>query len=85
MRGVRYVIHCAGDVHIGWRNLERQRHVNVTGTAVIAEATRSAGARLIHVSTVDTLPASADGTPVSGISWRAAGERLNKIESELLR
>ena len=52
-RGVRCVIHCAGDVHIGWRNLDRQRRVNVLGTRVIAQSAREVGARLVHVSTVE--------------------------------
>jgi dihydroflavonol-4-reductase len=63
-RGVRYVVHAAGDLHIGWQNLTRQRLVNVQGTAHVAEAAAEAGARLVHVSTVDTLPASCRGEPV---------------------
>ncbi len=65
MDGVGYVIHAAGDLHIGWRNLERQRRINVQGTAHVAQAVRTQGARLVHVSTVDTLPASTDGSPVN--------------------
>jgi dihydroflavonol-4-reductase len=64
VRGVRYVIHAAGDLHIGQRHLERQRRVNVQGTAHVAEAARLAGARLVHVSTVDVLPASRNGVPI---------------------
>jgi dihydroflavonol-4-reductase len=56
--GVRYVIHAAADLHIGWRNWQRQRTANVLGTQVIATACREADCRLIHVSTVDTLPAA---------------------------
>ncbi len=62
--GVSYVIHSAGDLHIGWRNLERQRQTNVVGTAHVAQAARDVGARLVHVSTVDALAASDDGQPV---------------------
>jgi dihydroflavonol-4-reductase len=64
-RGVRYVIHAAGDLHIGQLHLERQRRVNVHGTANVAQAARLFGARLVHVSSVDALPASHDGTPVN--------------------
>lgn len=56
--GARYVIHAAADLHIGWQNWQRQRMANVDGTRVIATACREADCRLIHVSTVDTLPAA---------------------------
>jgi dihydroflavonol-4-reductase len=65
VQGTRYVIHAAGDLHIGRLHLERQRRVNVQGTAHVAQSARSAGARLVHVSTVDVLPASRDGAPVN--------------------
>jgi dihydroflavonol-4-reductase len=64
VRGVRCVIHAAGDLHIGWRHLERQWQVNVHGTTLVAQAARREGARLVHVSTVDTLPPSRHGRPV---------------------
>jgi dihydroflavonol-4-reductase len=65
VEGVRFVIHAAADLHIGWRTWERQRKANVRGTQVVARACRDAGARLIHVSTVDTLPAApSHDTPV---------------------
>jgi dihydroflavonol-4-reductase len=53
--GVRCVIHCAGYVHIGWSGSEMHHAVNVVGTANVADAALSADARMIHVSTVDTL------------------------------
>lgn len=54
-RGVSLVVHAAARVHIGWTGLEAQRHVNVEGTRNVARAAREAGARLVHVSTVDTV------------------------------
>ncbi len=54
-QGVNRVIHAAARVHIGWSGLEEQRAVNVEGTRNVAMAAREAGARLVHVSTVDTV------------------------------
>lgn len=53
--GVDAVIHCAGEVYIGWSRLEPIRAANVDGTRAVAAAARKAGARLIHVSTIDVL------------------------------
>lgn len=53
--GVDIIIHCAGMVGIGRRELARYREANVQGTAALARACRQTGARLVHVSTVDTL------------------------------
>lgn len=57
--GCQAVIHSAAMVHIGYQRLEEARRVNVQGTETVATACRQAGCRLIHVSTVDTLPAAA--------------------------
>ncbi len=61
--GVRFVVHSAGMVHVGWRHLAEMRHINVEGTRVVARAARRAGARLIHVSSVDALGLRGDGEP----------------------
>lgn len=53
--GVDRVIHAAGMVHIGWTGLAQQRSVNVDGARNVARGARLAGARLVHVSSVDTL------------------------------
>jgi dihydroflavonol-4-reductase len=50
-------------VHCGWRHLAEMRHVNVEGTRVVARAARRAGARLIHVSSVDAIGLRSDGVP----------------------
>jgi dihydroflavonol-4-reductase len=55
MADVDQVIHAAAVVHIGWTGLDVQRAVNVEGTRAVAEAARAAGARLVHVSSVDAL------------------------------
>ena len=61
--GATYVVHSAGMVHVGWRHLAEMRHVNVEGTRVVARAARRAGARLIHVSSVDAIGLRSDGVP----------------------
>lgn len=53
--GVDVVIHSAGHVHIGWTQLREHREINVEGTRNIARATREAGAKLVHVSSVNAL------------------------------
>lgn len=59
--GAASVVHAAGYVHCGWRNGEAMREVNVEGTRHVARAARRAGARLIHVSSVDTIGIRHDG------------------------
>ena len=54
-RGVGLIVHAAARVHIGWSGLGEQRLVNVEGTRNVAHAAREVGARLVHVSTVDTV------------------------------
>jgi len=54
-QGVQFVIHAAGFVHIGWKNLEQHRAINVEGTRTVAAAARQAGARMVHVSGVNAL------------------------------
>jgi dihydroflavonol-4-reductase len=45
-------------IHIGWQKLEESRRVNVEGTGQVVQACLQHQARLIHISTVDTLPAA---------------------------
>jgi len=61
--GSACVVHAAAMVHCGWRHLEEMRQVNVAGTRAIAQAARVAGARLVHVSSVDAIGLRADGQP----------------------
>ena len=71
--GTDVIIHSAGHVQIGWSQQEEHRTINVEGTRNVAVAARQAGARLVHVSSVNALglgrlenPAT-EGTALSGI------------------
>ena len=61
--GVSCVVHSAAFVHCGWRHGDAMREVNVEGTRRIARAARRAGARLVHVSSVDAIGLRPDGEP----------------------
>jgi len=61
--GASFVVHSAAMVHLGRRHLEEMRRVNVEGTRLVARAARRAGARMIHVSSVDAIGLRADGQP----------------------
>jgi len=61
--GATFVVHSAAMVHCGWRHLDEMRRVNVEGTRRVARAARLAGARLIHVSSVDAIGLRTDGGP----------------------
>jgi dihydroflavonol-4-reductase len=52
---IETVFHAAAMIHLGWSQLEPARQVNVVGTRNVCQAARDVGARLIHVSSVDTL------------------------------
>jgi dihydroflavonol-4-reductase len=54
-QGVGCVVHAAGHVRIGWTGLELHRAINVEGTRHVAAAANEAGARVVHVSSVDAL------------------------------
>jgi dihydroflavonol-4-reductase len=58
-QGADKVFHAAARVHIGWTGLELQRAINVEGTRHVAQAAKEVGARMVHVSSVDTM---GDGT-----------------------
>lgn len=55
MKGVWGVVHAAGCVLLGWRNAELHDAVNHWGTQHVAEAARRVGARMVYVSTINTL------------------------------
>jgi dihydroflavonol-4-reductase len=61
--GSAFVVHAAAMVHCGWRHLDEMRRVNVIGTEMVARCARRAGARMIHVSSVDALGLRSDGRP----------------------
>jgi dihydroflavonol-4-reductase len=54
-QSVEVVIHAAGNVHIGWTQLDAHREINVQGTQNVASAARESGARLVHVSSINAL------------------------------
>ena len=61
-RGVRCVIHSAAWVGIGWSQKSIAERANVLGTRNICRAIGDQETRLLHVSTVDTLPAASEPT-----------------------
>src|SRR6187551_3820447 len=54
-QGMDVVIHSAGHVHIGWTQLREHLDINVEGARNVAQAARAAGAKLVHVSSVNAL------------------------------
>ncbi len=87
VEGCQAVIHSAAMVHIGYQRLEEARRANVQGTETVALACRRAGCRLVHVSTVDTLPAAqTPDKPLSeedpGVPKIACTYVISKRESE---
>jgi dihydroflavonol-4-reductase len=53
--GVDAILHSAAQIHLGWKEQELSRRVNVEGTRAIVQAAKREQARLVHVSTVNTL------------------------------
>jgi dihydroflavonol-4-reductase len=53
--GVQAVIHAAGHVHLGWKQVEQHQAINVEGTRHVAAAARAEGAKLVHVSSSNAL------------------------------
>ncbi len=65
MQGVTAVIHAAASVHIGWSGMAEAQAVNVEGTYHVAQAALAAGARMVHVSSIDALAVWRGGPPVT--------------------
>jgi dihydroflavonol-4-reductase len=65
MRGVDCVVHSAALLHIGKTNLGLSRAINVEGTRNVVTASQEAGARMVHVSTVDTMGVGRPGALAS--------------------
>lgn len=88
IEGCSAVIHAAAMIHIGWDRLDASRRVNVAGTASIVRACSASNVRLVHVSTVDTLPAAVDRQhPISesyreGVAKPRCTYVISKTESE---
>ncbi|HEX4130702.1 MAG TPA: NAD-dependent epimerase/dehydratase family protein [Pirellulales bacterium] len=82
MRGVDRVIHAAGHVHIGWSGLDTHRAINVEGTRNVARAARDAGARMVHISTVDTLGLGTRAQPADEETPADAAVRYPYVQSK---
>ncbi len=63
VEGAEVVVHSAAMVHCGWRHHDEMVAANVEGTRIIAAAARRAGARFVHVSSVDAIGLRPDGQP----------------------
>lgn len=61
---VDLIVHSAAMIHLGHSKRDASFKFNVDSTKILAESARRREIRMIHVSTVDTLPASPDGNPV---------------------
>lgn len=85
--GCRAVIHSAAMIHIGFTRLDEARRANVQGSANVAAVCRTSGARLIYVSTVDTLPAAQSAAQplcehASGLAKTHCTYVVSKCEAE---
>lgn len=86
--GCKAVIHSAAMIHIGWHKLAESRRVNVEGTRNIVASCLQAGSRMIHISTVDTLPAATsldspiDERAIGGVPKTACSYVVSKCEAE---
>jgi dihydroflavonol-4-reductase len=54
-QGVGRVLHAAAKVHIGWSGSDEHQAINVVGTRNVAQAALKQRARMVHISSVDTL------------------------------
>ncbi|MEM9586733.1 MAG: NAD-dependent epimerase/dehydratase family protein [Planctomycetota bacterium] len=57
------VIHSAGLIHLGWRQLESSMRINRDGTAIVADAALRHDRRFIHVGSVNTMAIGAADQP----------------------
>jgi dihydroflavonol-4-reductase len=82
------VIHSAAFIHIGWQQLEASLQVNLQGTQRIVDMCCSQRTRLIHISTVDTLPAAVrrdcpiDEGGLEGVAKTACSYVISKTQAE---
>ena len=86
--GCQAVIHSAAHIHIGWSQLSASRDVNVEGTRKIADSCHRQSARLVYISTVDTLPAARslddliDESGEDGVAKTLCSYVVSKTEAE---
>lgn len=86
-QGVTSIVHAAGYVQIGRRNLETHRAINVEGTRTVGEAALRLGVRMIHVSSCDTIDVQNVDVPADENSPHRQGLAvpyvISKREAEL--
>lgn len=88
IRGCTAVIHSAALIHIGWQKLAESRLVNVVGTENIVQACLKHSTKLLHISTVDTLPAAIDRNhpiderAIGGVTKTQCSYVVSKTEAE---
>jgi dihydroflavonol-4-reductase len=86
-QGVTSIVHSAGYVQLGRRNLDTHRAINVQGTRNVAEAARRLGVRMIHVSSCDAIDVQNNGVPADENSPHRSGIDvpyvISKREAEL--
>ena len=88
VEGCSAVVHSAAYIHIGWQNLEKSRQVNVQGTETIIQACLANSAKMVHISTVDTLPAAnnienlIDESGQGGVAKTPCSYVVSKSEAE---
>jgi dihydroflavonol-4-reductase len=75
LRGVDAVVHSAGCVLLGWKNVPLHEAINHQGTRHVAAAARAARARMVYVSTNNTLGVGRKDRPASE-QW-AAGQNID--------
>lgn len=80
--GCQAIIHCAGIVQLGWTRLAESRAVNVTGTKNVIAGAQAAGARLVHISTVNTLAIGQRDTPADEETPRAGQIECSYVVSK---
>jgi len=76
LEGIDVVVHSAGVVNIGWSYAGRMRDINVGGTENIARAAQAAGARMVHISTVNTLAVPRKGDPPANEETPFTGDEV---------
>ena len=75
-RGCERVVHSAGWVHIGWSGREQHQAINVEGTRNVVDGALAAGARLVHVSSVDALGGGTRAEPADEESRQSPRMRI---------
>lgn len=66
--GCDAVIHAAGHIHIGWRQLDQSMRVNRDGTRNVVESCLRHDRKLVHVATTNTLAIGTRRTPANELT-----------------